>query len=206
MAVLPVQYNPNNREEKIMAYSVAMKRQMEKRLEEVFNECIDEMNAIDIPFGKITEVTVNYRAKSRWGQCCKRYDYTVGTVYKININADLCHPDASERGLKETIIHEILHTCPDCMCHTGEWKRLADLVNDCYGYNVKRTNNADEKGMNDFYKQHDELVRKPNWKYEIRCKSCGRVLGRRRKACKLTMNPYRYRCSYCYGNIEVIAS
>ena len=131
-----------------MAYTVAMKRRMEKRLEEVFNECIDEMLAIDIPFGKITEVTINYRAKSRWGQCQKRYDYTVGTIYKININADLCHPDASERGLKETIIHEILHTCPNCMCHTGEWKRLADFVNDCYGYDVKRVNTAEEKGMN----------------------------------------------------------
>ena len=99
-----------------------MKRQMEKRLDEMFRECIDEMSAIDIPFGKITKVTVNYRAKSRWGQCSKRYDYLDGAIYTININCDLCHPDASERGLKETIIHEILHTCPDCMCHTGEWK------------------------------------------------------------------------------------
>ena len=189
-----------------MAYTVAMKRRMEKRLGEMYRECIDEMNAIDIPYGKIVEVTVNYRAKSRWGQCRKSYANADGIVYKININCDLCHPDASERGLKETIIHEILHTCPDCMCHTGEWKRLAELVNDCYGYNVKRCNSSEEKGMEEFYAQHDELKKKPTWKYEIRCKSCGKVLGRRQKACKLTMNPYRYRCSYCYGNIEVIAS
>ena len=80
-----------------MAYSVAMKRQMEKRLEDVFRECIDEMNAIEIPFGKITEVTVNYRAKSRWGLCTKLYNVFDGYIYKININADLCHPDASEK-------------------------------------------------------------------------------------------------------------
>ena len=189
-----------------MAYTVAMKRRMEKRLGEMYRECIDEMNAIDIPYGKIVEVTVNYRAKSRWGQCRKSYANADGIVYKININCDLCHPDASERGLKETIIHEILHTCPNCMCHTGEWKRLAELVNDCYGYNVKRCNSSEEKGMEEFYAQHDELKKKPTWKYEIRCKNCGKVVGRRQKSCKLTMYPYRYKCAHCYGSLYVIAS
>ena len=190
-----------------MAYTVAMKKQMEKRLDEMFRECIDEMNAIDIPFGKIVKVTVNYRAKSRWGQCSKRYDYLDGAIYTININCDLCHPDASERGLKETIIHEILHTCPDCMCHTGEWKRLADLVNDCYGYNVKRCNSSEEKGMDEFYKQHEELARKqPTWKYTIKCKGRGKIVGRKHKACKITRYPQCYRCASCYGMLEVIAS
>ena len=190
-----------------MAYSVAMKRQMEKRLEEIFRECIDEMNAIEIPFGKITEVTVNYRAKSRWGQCCRKCD-VYGFVYTININCDLCHPEASEKGLKETIIHEILHTCPDCMCHTGEWKRLADLVNDCYGYNVKRCNSSEDKGMDDFYKQHQELAkrRRPTWKYTIKCKNCGKIVGRKQKACNLTKYPCLYRCASCSGSLEVIAS
>ena len=191
-----------------MAYSVAMKRQMEKRLAEMYYECIEEMDAIDIPYGNIVEVTVNYRAKSRWGQCCRGYEFG-SVVYKININCDLCHPDASERGLKETIIHEILHTCPDCMCHTGEWKRLANLVNDCYNYNVKRCNSSEDKGVDDFYKNHDRQGRpeKPvTWKYEIVCKDCGKVVGRRQKSCKLTMYPQRYRCAYCYGNIKVIAN
>ena len=35
-----------------MAYTIAMKKKMEKRLEEMFRECIDEMIAIDIQFGK----------------------------------------------------------------------------------------------------------------------------------------------------------
>ena len=189
-----------------MAYTVAMKKQMEKRLEEVFNECIEEMNAIEIPFGRIVEITVNYRAKSRWGQCQMKRD-CYGRCYRININADLLHVDAPEKGLKETIIHEILHTCPDCWCHTGEWKRLANLVNDCYGYNVKRCNSSEEKGMDEFYKQYEELARKqPTWKYTIKCKSCGKIVGRKQKACKITRYPQCYRCASCYGMLEVIAS
>ena len=190
-----------------MAYTQAYKAKLNRKLQTVFTECIDEMNAIEIPFGRITEVTVNYRAKNRWGQCCRKFD-VYGFVYTININCDLCHPEASERGLKETIIHEILHTCPDCMCHTGEWKRFADLVNDCYGYNVKRANTSEDKGMDAFYEQHAELAKrhKPMYKYTIRCKNCGKIVGKKQKACKITRYPQCYRCASCYGNLEVIAS
>lgn len=190
-----------------MAYTQAQKARFNKKLQEVYLECIEEMNAIEIPFRRITDVSVNYRAKSRWGQCCKKFD-VYGSVYTININCDLCHPEASERGLKETIIHEILHTCPNCMCHTGEWKRLADLVNDCYGYNVKRCNSSEDKGMDAFYRQHEELAkrRQPTWKYTIKCKNCGKIVGRKQKACNLTKYPYLYRCAACSGSLEVIAS
>lgn len=185
-----------------MAYTQAMKRQMEQKLERVYRECIDEMNAIEIPFGRITEVTVNYRAKSRWGQCCKRFD-AYGTMYKINIRCDLCHPDAPEKALKETIIHEIIHTCPDCMCHTGEWKRLVAIVNDCYGYNIKRCSDADDKGMSEFYKDHEEPVRKPmTYKYTLKCTQCGHEYKYKRE-CKAVKYYYRYRCGHCNGKLTM---
>lgn len=187
-----------------MAYDAEMKRRMENRLEVVFRDCIDELNAIEIPFGRIGAVTVNYRAKSRWGQCVRR-ENVYGFVYSINIRAELVHPDACEKGLKETIIHEILHTCPNCFCHTGEWKRLADLVNDCYGYNVKRVASAADLGMTEFYCKHEE-VKRMQWKYTVVCKKCGKVVGKRQKTCKLTTYPNRYRCGFCRGEITVIAS
>lgn len=180
-----------------MAYSVAMKRKMERRLEEVYRECIDEMNAIEIPFGRIVEITVNYRAKKRWGQCCQSYD-VYGECFKININADLCHPDANYRGLKETVIHEIIHTCPDCMCHTGEWKRLADLVNDCYGYHIKRCSTSEDKGMGDFYKANPRPVKKIEYKYEFTCKGCGHMV-RLKKKTKFAEYYYLYSCGWCGG-------
>lgn len=188
-----------------MAYTQAQKARLNKKLQEVYLECIEEMNAIEIPFRRITDISVNYRAKSRWGQCCKRYD-GLGICFEININADLLHDDAPVKALKETIIHEILHTCPECFCHTGEWKRLADLVNDCYGYNVKRTNTAEEKGMDTFYKQHDELARKPTWKYTICCAKCGKVLAKRQRSCDMVKHPMFYTHTVCGGHLAVIAS
>lgn len=178
-----------------------------KDLQKYFRECLDELDAIEIPYGNIVEVTVNYRAKTRWGQCKK-----IGNQYKININSDLLHDDASDKGLKETIIHEILHTCPKCMCHTGEWKRLAVLVNDCYGYNVKRCNDASDKGMDEFYKNHKEIAmakqnKRMEYKYEFRCAGCGQVI-RRKKESKFTKYYTNYRCGICHGKFEklVVAS
>ena len=188
-----------------MAYTQAYKAKLNRKLQTAYTECIEEMNAIEIPFRRIKTVEVNYRAKRRWGQCCKRYDDR-GIYFEININADLLHDDAPEKSLKETIIHEILHTCPDCFCHTGEWKRLADIVNDCYRYNIKRANTAEEKGMDDFYKNHEELVKKSTYKYTICCAKCGKIVGRRRRTCDLVKYPMFYAHSGCGGHLKVIAS
>ena len=42
-------------------YTVAQKRAFQEKLDKVFNECIEELNAIEVPFRRITDVTVNYR-------------------------------------------------------------------------------------------------------------------------------------------------
>lgn len=185
--IIYVDKKPSNTTEDVM-----------KDLQKYFNECIDELDTLGINYGNITDITVNYRAKSRWGQCRR-----VGNTFKININSDLLHDDAPEKGLKETIIHEILHTCPKCMCHTGEWKRLANLVNRYYGYNVKRCDNSYDKGMDEFYKNHEEIAiaqrpRKMEYKYEFKCTGCGQTI-RRKKESKFTKYYKNYRCGICHG-------
>ncbi len=189
-----------------MAYTQAQKAKFDKKLQEVFMECIDEMNALEIPFRRITSVTVNYRAKRRWG-CCSRRNNGFGIVcFEIDINADLLHDDAPVKALKETIIHEILHTCPGCFCHTGEWKRLADLVNDCYGYAIKMADSAKDKGMANFYQQHEELVKKTTWKYTICCAKCGKLICKRQRSCDMVKHPMLYMHTSCGGHLKVIAS
>lgn len=181
-----------------MAYTAVQKRKMEQRLKAVYNECIEEMNVLDVPFGKITEVTVNYRAKSRWGQCKK-----TGDIYTINISSILLEDATPDKGLKETIIHEIIHTCPKCMCHTGEWKRWVDLVNDCYGYAIKRTNSAADKGVDeDAYLERRTAGVKI--KYRFRCDKCGAEINRARES-RFTRHYEMYRCAKCHGRISRVA-
>lgn len=185
-----------------MAYTKAEKERYEKRLSAVYRECIEELDVLDIPYGNITKVEVNYRAKSRWG-LCKRMASAYETKYEIQISVDLLMSNATEKGLKETVIHEILHTCPNCMCHTGEWKRLADLVNDCYNYNVKRTNTAEDKGLDENEVMKRRVTSTP--KYVFKCKGCGAFCVKTR-ACDFTRYPYLYYCKRCGGNFVKISA
>lgn len=97
-------------------------------------ECMRELENIGIKCGNVIKIDINTRAKKRWGQCRK-----IGNNYIIEVNQILLREDTDIDGLKNTIIHELLHTCKGCMKHTGEWKQLAEKVNRYYGYNIKRS-------------------------------------------------------------------
>lgn len=92
-----------------------------------------ELENIGIKCGNVIKIDVNTRSKKCWGQCRK-----IGNNYIIEVNQILLREDTDIDGLKNTIIHELLHTCKGCMKHTGEWKQLAEKVNRYYGYNIKR--------------------------------------------------------------------
>lgn len=86
-------------------------------------ECMRELENIGIKCGNVIKIDVNTRSKKRWGQCQK-----IGNNYIIEVNQILLREDTDIDGLKNTIIHELLHTCKGCMKHTGEWKQLAEAV------------------------------------------------------------------------------
>jgi len=112
-----------------------------EHLNEVAKECMEALEKIGIPYGNIVEFTVNTRAKRRWGQCVKKFD-----GYHINITTRLCDGEHDE-GLKNTIIHELLHTCPESMDHGKEWRRWSRIVNDRIGICIQPTNTSTEKGL-----------------------------------------------------------
>lgn len=102
--------------------------------------------------------------------------------------------DVPTRSAKGVLIHEMLHTCKDCMCHTGEWKRLANLVNDCYScYNIKRCNSHEEYGVE---------INHDNFKYELQCTKCGHIFGHQRM-CRSIQHPEDYECG-CGGKLKRI--
>ena len=96
-----------------------------RNLEEIFLECESELLSIGIVCGRVEKITVNTRAKSRFGLCKK-----VGKdSFEISIAAALLEEEADISCLKNTVIHELLHTVPGCFGHKGRWKFLADKVN-----------------------------------------------------------------------------
>lgn len=143
-----------------------------------------------IKTGKIVDVTINTRAKKRWGQC--KYNRSTNT-YTININAEILADDVPFKPVLETMIHEILHTCEGCFNHGKEWKRMADIVRTEKGYNITRCTGAENFGIERTYQK------KAN--YVLVCEKCGKEFIYQRLS-KAVQNPHRYHCP-CGGKIHL---
>lgn len=148
-------------------------------------ECMAELDALQIPYREVENFVVNTKAKSRWGRC----QISPTGKFIISISDRLLAENASMNGLKNTIIHELLHTCIGCMNHKAKWKFYADKVNRVYGYDIKRTSTADEKGVK-------EVIRKRKVNHKYVCAGCGQVVTRERDR----GFEIKYRCGRCGGN------
>ena len=173
-------------------------------LQAIYWNCIGLLTEIGIDYGTITEVTVNHRAKKRWGQCKGSFAGYASNgerryTYSINISEILLDERVPIESLQNTVIHEILHTCPGCQNHGPEWKRRADKVKKELGYNIKRCTNAAEKGISETV---TERYYDPD-KYKVRCKKCGKVIGKSRM-CNLVKYPQTYVHTKCNGTFERI--
>jgi predicted SprT family Zn-dependent metalloprotease len=159
-----------------------------KDLQKLFKQCLRECDELGIEYGNIVEVTINTRAKKRWGQTCRRPD-----GFHINISSVLLRDDVSNEAAKDTIMHEILHTVDGCFDHKAKWQAMADKVN-IYGYHVKRCTSAWEKGID------SSLMETTHHKtYIIRCEKCGVEVIRHRKS-NFTEHPNWYFHGGCSGH------
>lgn len=163
-------------------------------LQIVANECLKELQNIGIEFGNIVGFEINTRAKRRWGQC-----KAVPGGFKISISYILLDQRNSIDGLKNTIIHEVLHTCKGCQNHGKTWKYYAEKVNKAYGYNIKRCSTSEEKGI-EFDERKSDAKR---IKHSFECMKCGQIISRARES-KFTKYYSHYRCGICGGNFEKI--
>lgn len=164
----------------------------QERLEMVAYECECELSYLRIPIGNIRGYTINRRATTRWGQCRKRPE-----GYYININASLCDGKHDE-GLRATLFHELIHTCPSCMNHGELWKHWATIVTEHTGLIVKRVDSCEDKGIDpNLFKTNCTI------KHRFKCTKCGAIVERQR-ASKFTKNYKNYRCAKCGGTFIVI--
>lgn len=151
-------------------------------------ECMRELDTLNIPYARGVQFTVNTRATSRLGLCRKS-----GDRYVIEIAAILLDERVDLReGLKNTLHHELLHTCRGCMKHTGRWAQYAARLNAAYGYRVSRTASPDEGII------PSDLLPEP--KYILKCTACGHEIPRQKRSAAV-MYPQRYRCSACGGRL-----
>ena len=164
----------------------------QERLEQVAEECMYQLSYLRIPVGNVRGFTVNRRAISRWGQCKQRPE-----GYYINISSILCDGKHDD-GLRSTIFHELIHTCPGCMNHGEKWKHWAAIVTEHTGLIIQRADSCEDKGVD-----RDLIRSKRNYKYEFKCNGCGAIVKRER-ASRFTKNYEHYVCAKCKGKFTRI--
>lgn len=155
--------------------------------------CKSDLDSLGIKYGRVSNWTVNTRAKCRLGQCRK----IAAGLFDINISEALLKEDVDDQITINTIMHELLHTVPGCFTHKGKWKLYADYVNKKLPqYTIKRVSKESEVDITIDRKQ-------PVFKYILRCTKCGQEV-KRQKETKVITNYKRYRCGNCGGRLERI--
>ena len=146
---------------------------------------LEQARALGIPVSPAIEprVEVNRRAVSRFGCCVRR-----GRRYAIQLSA--CLLEAEETACRQTLAHEVLHTCPGCQNHGALWKEYARRMNAAWGYAITRTGTCLELGVHE-----QRPVR-----HLVECTACGAQF-RRARASSLVVHPERYRCK-CGGSLR----
>lgn len=135
---------------------------MKKDINIMFSDAMDIMEDLNIEVETITSVSWNSRLRSVWGRCIRsNYNKT----YKIELNPILKDDNVSWDAAMDTMIHEVLHAHKNRFCHTGEWKRCAQLINREYScYHIERVTSAVAKNVAD-----------KMYKYIIKCTNCGSI-------------------------------
>ena len=151
----------------------------------LLKEVMAQAWALGIPLSKsiAPHVRINSRAATRFG-CCK-YE---GGRQIIEVASRIA--DGPEESCRETLAHEVLHTCWGCRNHGKRWKEYAGRMNLAYGYHISRTSTNEKMGVEE---------ERP-YKYLLRCESCGAEFKRLR-ASALTREPGSYHCK-CGGRIK----
>lgn len=154
--------------------------------EKIVSEVRSELWKRNIPFVDC-EVVISKRLRKAFGNTGLKIQ-NGERIYKIQI-ADYLVRNGSEEFIKNTIAHEYLHTCPDCMNHGEQWKEYAKQVADVF--TITTYGNYADAGISN---EQMREIRKP--KYIAFCTECGCEWHYKRFG-KVLQNIDECECPYC---------
>lgn len=184
-----------------------------KNLERIYDKCVDIMNEQGILHHAPYNVTVNNRFKRTWGRCVMESRYGGVKHYSIYVNPILLDDRNSDKGLEETLLHELIHTVDGCWNHGKKFQRLARQINNIYNYNIKTRSSENDKGISEECQSEIRERREKqrmNYKYAVTCKKCGNQY-KYKNLTNVVKYPWMYRCKcggelYQSGDIHVYSA
>ena len=125
------------------------------------------------------KLVINERALKRLGRCTLKTDNNNHSYYEIQINK--FHNELSpKQDVINTLVHEIIHSLPNCYNHGVVWKTIATKYNENYYTSISRCSKA-SKEYNDFLKQKKQNTQNRTI-HTIICPSCHKKWNYTRKA------------------------
>ena len=165
---------------------------------EYFNFC---KNLI-IQWGHTTGHTLG---KVNYDSIVYDYDYwgrkRISRIEKATITI-YDHANRDTKGIKETIIHELIHTLKGCQDHKSEFKWYCSIIQSWLGYSCYSGQHADVKSI-------DYIL--GNFKHFLVCEKCHKILSKGNRKTNKYMYPQFYHCKTCktdttYKTLEQIKS
>lgn len=157
-----------------------------ERLRKLSEEAKSEVLKLNIPIGKTITFKVGNLLRA-FGNCTLKRNIAKGDYFIISIASTLLQA-GSDTDVKDTIIHELIHTVDGCMNHGYLWKSYADKVNRAYTqYHISRTGMVDSLENSSAFKSSMVATAK----YVLKCE-CGKevVYGRKGKIVDLVARNY----------------
>ena len=163
-----------------------------KDLEIEVGKSLEFLKTLGFETGSVTNIVWN-RALKVLGTC-KRTNIVLN-IFTLRFNKKYLEI-ADPVNAHSTIMHECIHTVKGCMNHGSKFKKIADILNNKYGYCIHRIT-IDENYSNFMKKIKTESG------YDIYCKNCNKFLGHRVRKSNIINHPELYKCPYCYGKIGI---
>lgn len=175
------------------------RRNIEAELNNLYLDCMNIVKSAGINPVPITDVSVNRRAKTRFGQC-RYHRGAYGYTCSINISIDVLDALHNDKNCldaaRSVMVHEILHAANIGEGHKGNWKRDAEEVMRLYpSLNISRC--GKDSDFNIVRSEAEEIN-----KYCVVCDKCGYEVHRNRRS-KLIDHPGNYIHRDCGGHFKL---
>ena len=157
----------------------------------LLSECIKEIQQLNIPIGTIIEIRTR-KFNNKFGLCEEDDD----GCFHITIDERMVLRNIDIKDIKTTIIHEILHTCDDCIEHNEQWIAYAKKIETAYGYGYELMRIHDN---DDIFHKEKPIQHKVECPY---CHSFGYI--RNEKKWNRWMSKGGIICPYCHTLYDTI--
>ncbi len=111
--------------------------------DKLLKDCIETMKEDGVPISSSISPSVTISRSEKTDCQCRRnrsknrrYDFTIALSKYLLSN--------TERSLRNTLYHELIHTVPGAQNHKSTWRKWAKFVSEKLGYDIQRNSITDE--------------------------------------------------------------